>query len=131
LKNRALKEILPLIRSDLLLSIEYLQKRILNICHLMLKSGDLVNIMDLTEEELLGETLLLQQILTSNVPSADRYQKIVNLHASESLTLCNLKDNLDYCLLNWSFEMRCVLIEAHFLNYVAETYHKFFLWDIH
>jgi glutamine amidotransferase-like uncharacterized protein len=118
-KNRVLQEIPPLIRNNLSLSIEYLQKRFLNIYHSMLESGDLINILDLAEEELLGEKLLLQQMLTGNTPSADRYQDIVNLHTSESLTLCNLKDDLDYYLLNWSFEIRRVLIEAHFFNHLA------------
>lgn len=121
-KNQALKEMPPLIHSDLLLSIECLQKRILNICHLMLKSGDLVNILELKETELLGEKLLLQQILMG----ANPYNGLFNLHASESLTLCSLKEDVDYYLLEWSFEMRRALFDAHFLIYFADTCHKMF-----
>jgi glutamine amidotransferase-like uncharacterized protein len=120
--GQPLHAISPLIRSQLLLSIESLQKRILNIYHSLLKLGDLIDIMDTAEEELLDEKLLLQQILTSNMSIEDRYLQIISLHASESLTLCNLKDNLDCHLLNWSFEIRSILIEAHFLNYAAEIY---------
>ena len=80
--------------------------------------------MGIVDEELLGEKLLLQEILSGNVSSAERYQQIIDLHASESLTLGNLKDDLDYYLLNWSFEIGFVLIEPHFFNYVTENYLK-------
>jgi len=133
LKNRQPLHAIPsLIRSDLLLSIESLQERIPSVYHSLLKLEELIDIMDIAEDEMVDEKLLLQQILTSNMSTEDRYQHIINLHASESLTLCNLKDNLDYYLLNWAFEIRSVLIEAHFLNYAAETYLKnfsaTFLW---
>jgi len=125
LDNRQpLRSIFSLVHKDLLFSIESLQKRILDIYCSMLELEDLIHIIDIVDEELLGEKLLLQQILSGNVSSVERYQQIIDLHASESLTLCNLKDDLDYYLLKWSFEIGSVLIEARFLNYATENYLK-------
>jgi hypothetical protein len=122
--RQPLPPIFSLVHKDLLLSIESLQKRILDIYCSMLELEDLIHIMNIVDEELLGEKLLLQQILSGNVSSVEHYQQIIELHASESLTLSNLKDDLDYYLLSWTFEIGSVLIEGRFLNYATETYLK-------
>jgi len=113
-----------LVRKYLLLSIEKLQVKITKIYQSMLKLRELINIMDAVNEELLNEKLLLQQILIGNMSSKDSYQNIINLHALETSTLCKIKDNLEGYMLNWAFEIRCVLVEAHFMNYATKIYLK-------
>ncbi len=105
--------------SDLPRSLESLQERILNIYPPMLKLEDLISTIDTVEQELSEEILSLQQILDGSMSSEERFLQIINLHSSESLNLSNLKEKLAYYLLNWSFETRFILIEAHFLSFAV------------
>ena len=107
---------------DLQLSMERLQRRILNIQNSMLKLSALIKLTDSADEELSDEKLLLQQILSESISSAKRYQQIIDLNGAESLTLCKMKDDVDYYLLNWTFAIESVLIEANLLNHVIENY---------
>jgi hypothetical protein len=68
---------------------------------------------------LLNEKLLLQQIESETSQDSQYYQNIINLHAAESLTLVKLKDEVDYYLLQWTFEAESILTEAILLNYTA------------
>ena len=113
---------LSFINRDLLLSIESLQKRFLNIQHTMLKAANLTHIVGAAQQEMLDERLLLQQILSENMSSSEHYQKIIDLNTAETLTMCKLKDDVDYHLLNWTFTIESVLIEASLLKYVMQDY---------
>ena len=109
---------------ELLICIENLQQRILNIQQSMLDLQELIPLLETVEEELLDEKHLIEQIFSNNVTSTERNQKIFTLHASESQTMCNIKDKIDYQLLKWYFEIKSILVEAHFLRYASEFYVK-------
>ena len=109
------------VNSDLLPALKSLQKRILNIHPSMLKLEDLINTMVTVAKDLSEETQLLQQILSGSMSSTERNQQTISLHSSESLNLSNLKENVDYYLLHWSFEIRAILVEAQFLSFSAAS----------
>jgi hypothetical protein len=108
-----------LTRLNLLSSIEELQRRILKLQESFSNLPNLTHLMDTAKEELLNEKSLLQQIESENSQDNQYYQNIMNLHAAESLTLVKVKDEVDYYLLQWTFEAESILTEANLLNYAS------------
>lgn len=103
-------------------SIENLQRKILDVYNSMLELQELIPLLETVEEELLYAKFLLEQISSSTASVAERHQQIFDLHAYESQILGYLKDETNYHLLTWSFETESILVEAHFLNYVTDVY---------
>ena len=105
---------------ELVVSIENLQQRILYVHQSMVELQELIPILETVKEELLDEKQLIEQIFSNNTSSSELNQKLLSLHSSESQTIHNLKDNMDYHLLSWYFEIKSIIVEAHFLRYASE-----------
>lgn len=106
---------------NLLFLTERLQRRILSLQESMSNLSSLTYLVDAVNDDLLGEKALLRQIESENSQDNQYYQNIINLHAQESLSLVKLKDEVDYHLLQWTFEAESILFEANLLNYALNA----------
>ena len=110
-----------LLNKKLLSEVNNLQSQIVEIIDSAYKIGSLHTSMIKVHEELLNEINMLKEIMSCE-KNFSRYEKIIELHGCESLTLSKLKDYIDCHLLMLCFKIKSLLIRLDFFKWTLTSF---------